>query len=281
MIFPPEFTFNQGNIQDFIDCRRRFLLKYVYKLNWPAGAVEPYHEYEDYAKQGQFFHQLAHKYFLGIPEELLTSTIKEEELKKYWGLFLQFSKHILLTDNKLNNQLFPELLLSSYIEGVRVNAKYDLVFVNQSGDVTIYDWKTSRKRPRAEHIRSRMQTRLYPYLLCERGLKNLDGHKFDPEKVQLIYWYTSFPQNPETIRYNDNQYTIDREYISNIVGRITQLSVEDFVRTSNNKTCRFCHYRTLCDRGYIPSKESRFDDGWDYDEDVVLNNLDNNGIYFS
>ena len=38
---PEGFRFSQSSLQDYVDCRRRFQLRYLQNLAWPALQSEP------------------------------------------------------------------------------------------------------------------------------------------------------------------------------------------------------------------------------------------------
>ena len=48
MSLPTNFQFSPSSLQDFNDCPRRFQLKYLENLSWPAPSAEPALEYEEY-----------------------------------------------------------------------------------------------------------------------------------------------------------------------------------------------------------------------------------------
>ena len=54
----PEFEFSQGSLQDYVDCQRRFQLRYVERQAWPAVEAEPFLEREEHSEQGRRFHRL-------------------------------------------------------------------------------------------------------------------------------------------------------------------------------------------------------------------------------
>ncbi len=72
MTLPDDFVFTQNNLQDFVDCPRRFQLKYLLKMAWPAPISEPIEENDHLIQLGSQFHQMVHQFFLGIPEEKIT-----------------------------------------------------------------------------------------------------------------------------------------------------------------------------------------------------------------
>ena len=59
---PPNFQFSQGSLQDFVDCRRRFQLRYIQGVAWPALQTEPAMENERSMQQGARFHHLVHQH---------------------------------------------------------------------------------------------------------------------------------------------------------------------------------------------------------------------------
>ena len=59
---PVGFMFSQGSLQDYTDCARRFRLRYLDRLAWPAAVAEPADEYELQAAEGAAFHRLVHQH---------------------------------------------------------------------------------------------------------------------------------------------------------------------------------------------------------------------------
>ena len=71
---PADFQFSQGSLQDFVYCRRRFQLRYLMQLAWPAVAAEPADEHDIQLRQGEAFHHLVHQHMLGLPIEQLSQS---------------------------------------------------------------------------------------------------------------------------------------------------------------------------------------------------------------
>jgi len=67
------FPFSQSSLQDYLDCPRRFELRYLRQLQWPAVESEPVLENECRQPEGQLFHRLGQQHLPGIPLEKLTS----------------------------------------------------------------------------------------------------------------------------------------------------------------------------------------------------------------
>lgn len=252
----PGFHLSQTNLQDFVDCRRRFQLRYLQQIAWPALEVEPALEYEREMQCGAAFHHLAHQYFLGLPVKRLSAMIRDQQLADWWNNLLSFIPPP--PDAPIEGQphlrLYPELTLTAPLGPYRLIAKYDLVALpsdkSQGKCFTIFDWKTSRSRPSRKWLTARLQTRLYPYLLVRAGSSlNQGSEPVQPSQIEMIYWFASFPKQPERFTYDEKQYRLDEEYLLSLANLLQRLDEEDYTLTPNEHHCRFCVYRSLCERG--------------------------------
>jgi hypothetical protein len=242
-LLPVDFQFSQSSLQDYTDCPRRFLLRHLLRVTWPALEAEPVLENELAMQRGAQFHSLVQQHLLGIPAEILTLLSQEEALSRGWQAYLSFTPAI------LKGARFPEITLSAPLLRYRLLAKYDLLVISQSGQVVIYDWKTSAKKPRRQSLLGRMQTRVYPYLLVQAGAFLNQGIPFQPEQVEMVYWFTEAPAEPEVIAYSAEQYQKDGQYLESLAGEIAGLEQDAFNLTPLEERCRFCTYRSLCERG--------------------------------
>ncbi len=253
MNLPQDFQFNQANLQDFVDCRRRFLLRYLKRLAWPAIETDPVLEHERYLQQGAAFHRLAQQYLLGIPPRYLSNLVNDPTLERWWQNFTAFAAEILEGQSSLGWKLHPEMSLSAPLAGSRILAKYDLVAVSSQGTLSIYDWKTARVRPRREWLETRLQTRVYPYLLKQAGAHLNSGKPIQPEQIEMIYWFSEYPEQSERFAYSPAAFQADEKYLTALVETIQRLQEEEFYLTSDEKRCGFCTYRSLCNRGVTAS----------------------------
>ena len=64
---PDRFTFSQSSLQDYTDCPRRFQLRYIEQLKWPAVESEPVLDNERRQQEGQLFHRLVQQHRIGLP----------------------------------------------------------------------------------------------------------------------------------------------------------------------------------------------------------------------
>ena len=245
MDLPAEFQFSQKSLQDYVDCKRRFLLRYIMCITWPAIETEPVLENERIIQLGAEFHHLVHQHLLGIPEVQLHGLIHDEELRSWWEGYLDYAGSMLEEDESR----YPEIKISAPIEETRMVAKLDLLQAKTGGRWILFDWKTSRKRPKRKWLAERLQTRVYPYLLVRSGIAFNQGKSIDPEMVQMVYWFAGFPEQPEKYNYDGKQYNADHAFLTKLVREITNLTEAGFTLTPDAARCRFCVYRSLCDRG--------------------------------
>jgi len=248
-LLPPDFQFSQRNLQDYVDCRRRFQLRFLQGLVWPAVEVEPHLEHEQRMQSGSAFHRLVQQHLLGVPPERLSVMLESgnENLQRWWENYLGFVEGLGLAENKL-----VEATLTAPFGSYRLVAKYDLIYWRQEdagSKVTIVDWKTSLNRPPRSWLADRLQTRIYPYLLVNAGPPFTAGERLQPEQVEMLYWFAEHPHEPERFAYDSKGYQLDQEYLTGLIQEIEGLTEDQFFLTDDEIKCGFCTYRSLCDRG--------------------------------
>ena len=267
MTLPADFQFSQGSLQDYVDCPRRFQLRYIQRLAWPAVETEPALENERHLQQGAAFHRLVHQHVLGLSPEHLSSTITDEDLSRWWHNYLESAPADLA---KLR---YPEVILSAPLSGHRLVAKYDLIAVDTGQRVVIVDWKTSHKRPRRKWLAERLQTRVYPYLLVRAGSHLNEDRPFQPEQVEMVYWFANFPEDPERFAYDAAQYDEDGAHLASLIAEIkghSQLGDEGFPLTTQEQRCRYCLYRSLCQRGVRAGALTEAEDELEWGDDLEI-----------
>jgi hypothetical protein len=95
----------------------------------------------------------------------------------------------------------------------------------------------------------RLQTRVYPYLLVRAGAALNGGTAFQPGQVEMIYWFTEPDQPPERLLYSAEQFAEDGQYLLDLIQQIAGHQPEAFTMTDAEARCRYCVYRSLCNRG--------------------------------
>jgi CRISPR/Cas system-associated exonuclease Cas4 (RecB family) len=246
------FQFSQSSLQDFVDCRRRFQLRYIEELAWPAVETDPVLEHERYLQKGLAFHRLVHQHLLGVPGEALSSMLHDDELRHWWENFLQYIgdlSNIADFGNLADAARYPEISLSAPIGEFRLVAKYDLILLTPGGRAIIFDWKTSRKRPPRRWLKERLQSRIYPYLLLRAAGRLNRAFPLDPQGVEMVYWFAGYPDQPQRFIYDQVKFDEDERYLIELVESIQGLDDEQFPLTADESRCAFCVYRSLCNRG--------------------------------
>lgn len=241
---PAQFTFSQSSLQDYVDCQRRFQLRYLDQLSYPAAESEPALENERRQQEGQDFHRLAQQYLLGIPTEKLERMANTPDLQRWWENFTQAKD---LAGIKESAVLYPEVTLSAPLGNYRLAAKYDLIAVGENEKIVIYDWKTYRKRPRNEWLSARWQTRIYRALLVAAGAQLNGGKPIVPERCEMVYWFTNFPDDPARFPYDESQYKRDWDTLVRLTEEIRTAS--SYPLTDDRQMCAYCAFRSYCDRG--------------------------------
>jgi CRISPR/Cas system-associated exonuclease Cas4 (RecB family) len=251
MTLPDSFYFSKGKLQDYLDCQRRFQLRYLLNLSWPAILAEPIEEIELMVLLGQKFHQMLRQYFLGISQDRITQLINNDKLRIWWNRFLNLQSE--KTQMEFiwleQGQNFPEVSITAFLEKFPAIAKYDLISILHSEKIFIVDWKTSLKLPSHSFLMERMQTKLYPFLLVEAGTFINQGISIDPDAVEMIYWYANFPKLIQRFEYSRQQHQLNERYLKKLIDEISHKQENEFELTTHVYTCRNCTYRSLCERG--------------------------------
>lgn len=257
MKLPDAFDFTQSNLQDYVECPYRFYMRYYLRTKWPALVVDDALEFEQRTQSGARFHRLIQQYLIGVPEGRLTEIANadtEQLIAAWWDDFLIHVPPL------FDGEKFIETTLSTFLGGRRLVAKYDLILVNPSGKLVIFDWKTSQKKISKEMLLERIQTRLYRLIMTLAGNMLTGEHDIAPNRIEMNYWFAPHPETLITLSYDDVQFQEDQAYFTNLIEEIQQRSVEAFERTQDIRKCRFCIYRSHCDRGTSAGHLDAFDD---------------------
>jgi hypothetical protein len=258
MQLPERFAFSQHNLQDYVDCPRRFNLRYLLRQEWPAIESQPVQEQERLIELGQRFHLLIQQYFAGLPIAALEASIDEPELLTWWQAILALDLQALPGIKK------SEIQYTIPFAESRLLAKYDLIIENPAeNSYIIYDWKTSQHPPQEKWLTGRLQTRVYPFLFSTLRASQAG---FAPEQLTMVYWYPASPGTPVQLSYSQRQYTADEQYLKQLIHEIRALDESGFPLTEDVRKCKFCRYRSLCNRGTLAGNFQ--------DQDSTMEDLD-------
>ncbi len=239
--------FSAHSLQTYVDCHRRFELSYLEGLVWPAVEREPVLESEKFLENGRIFHEMVHQDILGIP----VANVSNTKIAAWWERF-KASRPADIDGDK-----YPEKTLVGQVGSNILVATYDLIVIQSNGKAIIFDWKTWQHPGRMKEVEKRLQSRIYPYLLVQSASSLVPGLRLQPEDIEMRYWFTEQPDQPKILHYNELQYLEDQAYLEGLVNELLQRESGDFALTSDEKKCKYCPYRSFCDRGDVAG---RFDD---------------------
>jgi hypothetical protein len=244
---PPDFQFSQSSLQDAADCLRRFWLRHVLRLRYPAPVAAPVRAYELHLLRGDRLHRLIQSTLNGMPADSVRASAADDPVVVGWyDAWLLHGLTSLPTEQRR-----AEIELSAPVPGWpdgRIVAKYDLL-AEGGGQIAIVDWKTAERAPSARDLAERWQTIIYRWMLA-RARPDIP-----PEAITMIYWYAGDPARPTRLPYSAAQFERDEARIrAQIDALLADIAVGEaaFPRTDDDYRCRYCSYRTLCERGAQP-----------------------------
>ena len=244
-----DLVLSQTALQDYVECPRRFELRYLRQLNWPALETRQALELESSMERGHEFHHLLHQHAMGVPAEVLGATIDDEVMVGWWRNYLEWQ------ERNLPQERYPELSLTTSFTGsdetepVLLMAKYDLVTRLADGTLLIVDWKTGRPQRRSI-LAERLQTVVYRYVLSRAGDWLNGGNPIEAERIRMTYWYATDSTTVD-FDYDGEAWERDERRLASIIGSI-RAEIQgryEFPKTPDERGCRFCTYRSLCERG--------------------------------
>lgn len=257
----PGFRFSQSSLMAFEQCRRRFLLRYARRLEWPASLTTA-DQWEEAIRRGKLFHHWAQQDALGLDVEQGVRQSGDALLQSWWRHFRSQPPQ-----NMPAGRSFAEIMLTVPLGEFRLLAKFDRVVLGEDGRAVIIDWKTGLKRPQQNAYAGSWQTLLYRYVLVEGGEVLNEGRSIPPEQVSLLYWHAQYPDLLKPISYSGEEHEEAKRLLKGAVEKIASLAGEEgFSKTPDLEECGRCEYRSYCER----SVELRDrDDDWETDEEEL------------
>jgi CRISPR/Cas system-associated exonuclease Cas4 (RecB family) len=244
---PATFQFSQASLQDYVDCPRRFQLRYVLMQPWPGLITASPDDLELHIRRGADFHRLAHQHALGLACDRLAATIHDDALARWWQTYQDHPPRDLPHARR-----WAEVVVSAPLAGYRLAAKFDLLAVEPGVRLIVVDWKTVLKRPSRAMLARRLQTAVYRYLAVEAGTSFNGGQRPQPEQVEMAYWFAEFRGVTERFSYDADQHDVTREILADRIHEITAHQEAIWPLTLDERLCSFCNYRTLCERDVRP-----------------------------
>ena len=246
---PPSLS--QSALSAFSRCERRYYLRFVRRLEWPAPLTGSELEWERSLRRGERFHLLVQQHALGLPADEIARASGDEELAAWWE---RFRRHPPPAPEGPGVRTHTELELEVTLAGgQRLLARFDRLVVSGGPDgarLDIFDWKTGAPAPR-ERLERSWQTTVYRFVALE-GAASLAPGPVAAEGVRFVYWQSARPEEPVVLRYDAEQHEEARQRIEAAVAAIEgrlEAGEEAFPRTEDIGRCRHCPYRSYCERG--------------------------------
>jgi len=257
---PAYFRFSQSSLAAYAECPRRFWLRYIRRVEWPAPLTDQLEQWEKAIERGQLFHHWAQQDGLGLAVDEWALADEDELLVQWWKNFRDHQPQGLG-----RGAIFSEIELSLPLAGHRIVAKFDRVVCADDGRIYIVDWKTGRRQPQQAEYAANWQTLVYRYVMVEAGAELTGGRGIAPEQITLLYWHAQYPQALEPIGYTAQEHAQAREELLDAIQTIISLKAAegDFPQTEDWGKCKRCTYSALCERG-----RERAED-WDIDDDDI------------
>jgi hypothetical protein len=84
------------------------------------------------------------------------------------------------------------------------------------------------------------------------------------EQIGMHYWFVQHPTEAEVIQYSATRFQSDRSYLEELVAAIEHdVENENFSLTEDEKRCKFCQYRSFCERGIAAGDIAEMDEAED------------------
>jgi CRISPR/Cas system-associated exonuclease Cas4 (RecB family) len=258
------FRFTQNNLNDFLACNHRFYQRHLAQQPWPATDVtnEQALAHERRLRAGVVLHRWIERYWLGAIDPMVDAPEGDGELCALWSRFLS-------TDfSFLPAQRNPELALSCELGTRRLYARFDLLAI-EPGRAVIVDWKAARNVA-YEDWASRLQTRVYLFVLAEAGTPYHEGVDLKPAQCEMRYWLGNAAQPWVIVPYSNEQHEANRAYLTQFANDIYSRShIDQFPLTDDHQQCALCGYRTLCKREGRALREGWLDELRDEDREIM------------
>ncbi len=237
--------FSQNSLEIFSQCRMKFKKRYLDGLYWRNWTPDS----EDLKRleKGRLFHLYAYRYALGLDTQ---AGCRGEDDGCIAG-WLDKLKRFLKAEG--GSPLFPEFELKISEDIMRLQAKFDLIALNDDGRVTIYDWKVQGKPLNRKRLEQSYQTILYRYLLTRAG-ETVKGTPIKPEDISMVYWQPEFPDRPVRITYSTSLFEEDDRFIRNQIQKIMECDFTSLIlKTTDERICKHCEFCSICNH-YQPEQ---------------------------
>jgi hypothetical protein len=239
----PTLTLSHQQIQDYLDCPRRFQLRHLTQLSWPDLPYPP--DVEAAFSRGRLLHRLVERHYLGL--DVSRESIIDPVVAAWWDTFRAYAPA------PSPGHAQPEASLTVPLGNHQLRGRFDLISLDTTGGTpraTIFDWKTSKPRD-AAWLRQAWQTRLYLALVAEGGhaLPGTGSERIRPGDISMVYWYLADPERPVTLQYDDAWHAENWRGLEMTLAALdNSLHNDSWPLTEEWSHCRYCAFQAYCGR---------------------------------
>jgi CRISPR/Cas system-associated exonuclease Cas4 (RecB family) len=262
---------SQSALSSFARCRRRFYLRFVRRLEWPAPLTGSEQDWERSLRRGEELHLFIQQAALGMDVDDLVREAGDDQLARWWDSVVEYPPP--QPDGKIHTEIELMVPLGIPLGAHRLVARFDRLIVvdAEAGPrIHIVDWKTGKPMP-ASRLERSWQTTVYRFVAVEASAQlTSSGSQVPPAHIGFTYWQAEAPETPLRFAYDEAAHEAGRERITAAVGDIEQRlsdGEDGFERTTDLEACRHCPYRSYCDRGRESPPGLDVDDDFEDGED--------------
>lgn len=244
---------SQSALAAFRRCERRFYLRFVRRLEWPAPLTGSEQAWERSLQRGEDLHLLIEQAALGMDAQALAEASGDAQLLDWWN---QLMAH---PPPQPAGTVYSELELTVPLGNHRLVARFDrLVCGDEAGTpfIHIFDWKTGTAQP-PQLLADSWQTAIYRFVAVEASSQlTAGGVAVAATSVSFTYWQADAPLQPVLLDYDEAAHEAARHRLQAALDdiEIRLAGGEDrFARTADPEACRHCPYRSYCERGREPA----------------------------
>jgi hypothetical protein len=239
----------------------KFKKRYIDGLYWKNTISDS--EEAIKTEKGRLFHLLAYRYLLGLDCGVGNA---DEDYKELDGWMKRLKNFISPNEG---SSFYPEYELKLSDEILKIQAKYDLISIEENGKVVIYDWKVQEKPLNRKRVENAYQTIIYRYLLAKLG-EVIKGEKINPENISMVYWQPTHPTDAVRIDYSQEMYEKDEQFLKSEIDKILTCDFEsNSLKTADQKTCRYCEYCAICNDVNPDINSITIDEELEFDWDEI------------
>lgn len=242
-MIPDGFAFSQSSLQSYLNCPRQFELRYLLKLAWPAQKYADAEKFELDLAAGACLHQAIQRYLLGFDAGLIFERLQAGKDPRIPIWFNNFRTR--LGDLKDKADFIAEVPVSILFEQYWLTAKFDYLCL-ENGQTTIFDWKTSARKPGRTQLQESMQTKVY------LTVAHQSWQGSDTLTPTIRYWEANYPDLELTFAPDEKAFG---HYESELKALINEIAAQsEFPLTTAVQRCVYCKYRSYCNRGALPGE---------------------------